>query len=157
MNGSDQAEVRCDFGLPHQFERVSEKRAEYHAGGRFELVEADGSLCTWKYPRHQRVVCVTLARTTQKSSMVRSALESSPHQKTHKVDQIHVAGLDLLSVRCGTPDKVCRETVHLPCISSCSCHPRLIWVKDWQRLAMVNPYMLWTSPEDHREDGHCGS
>ena len=37
--------------------------------------------------------------------MGRSALESSPHQKTHKVDQIHVARLDLLSARCGTPDR----------------------------------------------------
>ena len=90
MNGSDQGDVRCDFGLPHQFECVNEKRAENHAGGRFELVEADGSLCTWKYPRHQRVVCVTLARTTQKYPMGRSALEYSPHRKTYKVDQIHV-------------------------------------------------------------------
>ena len=89
--------------------------------------------------------------------MRRSAMGSSPHQKTHKVDQIHVAGLDLLSVRCGTPDKVCRETGHLPRISGCSCRPRLIWVKDRQRLAMVHPYMLWTSHQDHREHGHCGS
>ena len=56
MNGLDQVEVRCDFGLRHQFECVSEKRAENHVVGRFELVVADGSLCTWKYSRHQRVV-----------------------------------------------------------------------------------------------------
>ena len=157
MNGSDQVEVRCDFGQRHQFGCVSEKRAENHVGGRFELVVADGSLCTWKYPRHQRMVCVRCAWTTQKCFMGRSALESSPHQKTHKVDQIHVARLDLLSVRCGTPDKVCRETGHLPRISGCSCPPRLIWVKGWQWLAMVNPKMLWTSHEDHTEHGHCGS
>ena len=39
-NGLDQVEVPCDFGLRHQSECVSEKRAEYHVGGRFELVVA---------------------------------------------------------------------------------------------------------------------
>ena len=54
MNGLDEVEVRCDFGLRHQFECVSEKRAENRVSGRFELVVAHGSLCTWKYSRHQR-------------------------------------------------------------------------------------------------------
>ena len=43
---------------------------------------------------------------------------------------------------CRTPDKVCVEAGHLSCISSRSCHPRLIWLKEWQRLAMV--IRTWT-------------
>ena len=51
VNGLDQVEVRCDFGPPHQFECVSEKRAENHVGARFELVVAVVSQCTWKNSR----------------------------------------------------------------------------------------------------------
>ena len=51
VNGSDQVEVRCDFGLRHQFKCVSENCAENHIGNRFELVVAVGSLCTWHYSR----------------------------------------------------------------------------------------------------------
>ena len=143
MNGLDQVEVPCDFGLWHQSECVTEKRAEYHVGGRFDLVvtavlcalgntQGDiehflGNSSAWF------VSDLTSCRawTTKKCSMVRSALEYSSHQKTFKTDQIHVAGLDILSVRCGTPDKVCRETrASVVYLSLGPCPRRLMWVKD---------------------------
>ena len=56
----------------------------------------------------------------KKCSIVGSALEYSPHQKAHKVDQIHVAGLDPLSVRVGHQTRyaarqgICRVSLLVP-------------------------------------------
>ena len=83
------------------------------------------------------MVCVRLAWTTKKvlHCQICAGILTSSKDIQGGPDTCCWAGPTQCA--CRTPDKVCIEAAHLSCISSCSCLPRLIWLKDWQRLAMV--------------------